>query len=73
MTTGHSDLGMLIGNIEGDLTHIADSEADIDVDRTLCGDLTSVIISAPGYTVTVTPSPLTQTPPPYVGMAHPPM
>lgn len=74
MTTPYSDLGMLIGNIAGDLSHVADSEADIETDTTLCGDVTSVTISAPGYTVTVTPTPTTtSTPPPYLGMRHPPM
>ena len=75
MTTPHSDLGMLIGNIAGDLSHVADSEADIETDTNLCGDVISVTISAPGYTVKQSPPPppLQSTPPPYLGTRHPPM
>lgn len=55
MTAQDSSLRMLIGNITGDLNHLCDSSADIEIDRTITGNIVSVHISTGDYTVTVTP------------------
>lgn len=78
------ELMMLAYKIAGALTRVLDSGVHIDADLGLNGRTDAMRITTPDHTVTVTPRlayaeypdpgpEAFNTPPPYVGMRHPPM
>ena len=87
MTTNDQDerdLMMLAYKIAGALTRVLDADVHIDADLGLNGRTDAMRITTPDHTVTVTPRlayteytdptpAVHNTPPPYVGMRHPPM
>jgi hypothetical protein len=87
MTTNDKDereLMMLAYKIAGALTRVLDADVHIDADLGLNGRTDAMRITTPDHTVTVTPrlayhewpdpTPSAfNTPPPTVGMTHPPM
>ena len=66
------ELMMLGYKIAGALTGVLDADVHIDSDLGLNGRTDSVRITTPDHTVTVTPRLADKTPPPYVGLTHPP-
>lgn len=71
--TNSTPLVLFALRIAADLVGTCGSDVQTETHQGLDGQTDSVTISTDDYTVTVTPTPSASTPPPYVGMAHPPM
>ena len=72
--TNSTPLVLFALRIAADLVGTCGSDVQTETHQGLDGDIDSVTISTADYTVTVTPTPsAASTPPPYLGMTHPPM